>query len=75
MRKILGYDVAPPAAIADRDVVNYPTNSSLGYKGVVMANFNSADANDELYADFGSTGLWYYDNGNWTQSRDSTPKE
>ena len=69
---ILGYDVAPPAAI--EDVAYGPTNTSLGYKGVVMGNFNSADAADELYADFGSSGLWYYDNGGWTQVSGLNPQ-
>ena len=49
------------------DVANYPTNSSLGYKGVVMANFDPADAADELVADFGAIGLWYFNDGAWTQ--------
>ncbi len=49
------------------DVGNYPTNTSLGYKGVVMANFDPADAADELVADFGAIGLWYYNNDTWTQ--------
>ena len=71
--KIMGTDEAP-VSIPDKDVANYPTNSSLGYKGVVMANFNAADANDELYADFGSTGLWYYNNGNWTQVSGLNPE-
>ncbi|OGD19901.1 MAG: hypothetical protein A2W03_08460 [Candidatus Aminicenantes bacterium RBG_16_63_16] len=62
---IMGYDVAPGAGqdISDK----YPTNSELGYKGVVMANFNSADAADEIVVDFGAQGLWYYNNGNWLQ--------
>lgn len=70
--KILGYDVAP--CTPDRTELElakmsgeYPTNTALGYKGVVMANFNSTDANDEIMADFGAQGLWYYDDGVWTQ--------
>jgi hypothetical protein len=62
--KILGYDVAPGSG---KDASNYPTNSELGYKGVVIANFGIADANDELFAAFGSLGLWFYNNGTWTQ--------
>jgi hypothetical protein len=62
---IMGYQVAPGGG---QDISNkYPTNADLGYKGVVMANFDSSDANDELFADFGSLGLWFYNNGSWTQ--------
>ncbi len=69
---IMGYDIAPPSTIED---VSYgPTNTSLGYKGVVMANIDSADAADELYADFGASGLWYYNNGAWTQVSGLNPQ-
>ncbi len=69
---IMGYDIAPLGADSlgkPGDAISqlYPTNSSLGYKGVVTGNFNSADAADEIVADFGATGLWYYDNGSWSQ--------
>jgi hypothetical protein len=59
--------VAEAPASVGEDITYYPYNSSLGYKGVVMGNFNNSDANDELYADFGTTGLWYYNNNTWTQ--------
>jgi len=56
------------------DVANYPTNTSLGYKGVVMANFDPADAADEIAADFGSLGLWYFNDGVWVQLSGINPE-
>ncbi len=55
------------SSAAGQPLEKYPTNTSLGYKGVVMANFDPADAADEVVADFGAIGLWYYNDGNWTQ--------
>jgi len=59
--KIFGFDVAPPTVerseqIRGEDSIHYPTNSSLSYRGVVMANLNMADAADEIAVDFGSSG-------------------
>lgn len=69
---ILGYDVAPGSG---QDISNYPTNSSLGYKGVVAGDFDdNLDANDELLVDFGSTGVWYYNGGTWFQESALNPQ-
>lgn len=71
--KILGFDVAPSIMDdAEKEfsslAVQYPTNSSLGYKGVVMANVNSGNVwNDEVVVDFGSIGVWVRDMGTWHQ--------
>ena len=73
--KILGYDVAPTEIDRDElELGGYPTNASLGYKGVVMANFNAADAADEIACDFGSLGLWIYDSGVWRQLSTYNPE-
>jgi len=76
---IMGYAVAPPCV--DRtemelglDSANYPTNTSLGYKGVVMANLHTDDTADEIAADFGSLGLWIYDSGTWYQLSGVNPE-
>ncbi len=74
--KIMGYDVAPRSNDrGEQDLANlgYPTNTSLGYKGVVMAEFDYYDENDELMVDFGSLGLWYYNAGTWTQASAINP--
>lgn len=63
-----------PTPLRGQDEGSYPTNTSLGYKGVVMANFDSADASDEVIADFGSLGLWYYNNDIWTQLSGLNPE-
>ncbi len=70
--RILGMEEAP--ASVDEDVANYPYNSSLGYKGVCMANFDWIDANDELLVDFGTLGIWYYNAGTWTQESGVNPQ-
>ncbi len=75
--KIMGYDVAPSSIDrGEQDLANggYPTNTSLGYKGIVMAEFDYYDENDELMADFGSQGLWYYNGGTWTQESGVNPE-
>jgi len=72
----MGYDVAPTTIDKDEQELasrGYPTNTSLGYKGVVMANFSAADAADEIMVDFGSSGLWYYNNGSWFQQSGVNP--
>jgi len=70
--KILGVDMAP--ASVGEDISYYPYNSSLGYKGVCMANFDYFDANDELLVDFGTLGIWYYNAGVWTQQSGVNPE-
>ncbi len=69
---IMGYDAAPGAG---QDISNYPTNSSLGYKGVLAGNFdNNSDVNDELLVDFGTSGVWFYNGGAWTQQSGLNPQ-
>ena len=63
--KILGADEAPSAF--NEDIAYYPYNSSLGYKGVLMGEFDYYDEADELLVDFGSVGVWYYNGGSWSQ--------
>ena len=69
---IMGYTVAPVSVDKTErelglDSMNYPTNTSLGYKGVVMDNLHNDDTSDEIAVDFGSLGLWIYDSGTWHQ--------
>jgi hypothetical protein len=45
----------------------YPSNSSLGYRGVVFANGNNLNGpGQEIFVDFASVGVWAYDDG-WHQ--------
>lgn len=68
---IQGVLEAPRAAdaseLASGDLGQYPYNTSLAYRGVIMANLNSLTAGDEIAVDFGPTGLWVYDSGVWHQ--------
>jgi len=77
--KIMGYDIAPRSidrteAETAGGAIQYPTNTNLGYKGIVMAEFDSYDENDEIMVDFGSLGLWYYNAGVWTQMSGVNPE-
>jgi hypothetical protein len=75
--KIMGYDVAPVSVDrSERDLAQkgYPTNNSLGYKGIVMANLHADTADDEIAVDFGSLGLWIYDSGSWYQISGVNPE-
>lgn len=56
------------------DVASYPKNCSLGYKGVLMANFDNADPQDELLIDFGDLGVWYYKGRPWRQESSLNPE-
>jgi len=47
--------------------MQYPSNTSLEYRGVVMADLHNDDTADEIAADFGSAGLWIFDSGTWHQ--------
>jgi len=54
---------APKGPVVDQSQarVQAPTNTSLGYRGVVAADFNAsndATNRDELAVDFGPQGLW-----------------
>ncbi len=77
--KIMGLDSAPQG-IPDSDQLDplnstNPAGNGLGtYWGVVMGNFNSADANQEIACDFGSSGVWVRDSGPWYQISGANPE-
>src|SRR4030067_2690483 len=67
---------APNAAavLQDKGPSQYPTNTSLGYRGVVTANVNKQNDTtniDEIVCDFGALGIWVMEGisvnyaGNW----------
>ena len=57
-----------------KDPVNYPDNSSLGYKCSLLGNFDSGDPQDEIIVDFGAKGVWYYDEGHWYSQSSLNPE-
>ncbi len=73
--RILGFDVAPQGLPDDGQqklpemAVQYPGNSMLNYRGVVLDNFNTYNTfYDEIVVDFGSTGVWAFELGfHWVQ--------
>lgn len=72
--EVRGLDLAPP--------IQYPTNSFLGYRGVVAADVNKGnDVShvDEIVGDFGSSGLWVFEltaiyGGTWHQISGANPE-
>ena len=43
------------------------STTPTGYVGIVSADFEWSDADDEIVGDFGSAGVWAYHNGTWTR--------
>jgi len=77
--KIMGLDTAPQGT-PDSDQLDplnstNPAGNGLGiYWGVVLGNFNSSDAAQEIACDFGSSGVWVFDSSVWHQITGVNPE-
>jgi hypothetical protein len=55
--------------------VQSPASAPLGYKGLLMADVNPGNSfKDEVVADFGSLGLWVYEQMTWHQISGANPE-
>jgi len=74
---VLGLALAVGASVALRGLDNNVSNSNApsGYRGIVSANFDGSNGNDEIIGDFGTAGVWFNRNwGVWVQLTPLNPE-
>ena len=57
---------------ADRQRIS-SSRDAIGYRGIVAANFDTVDRNEELVGDFGTLGVWVLHTGTWSQISENNP--